>query len=346
MKRETRSDHELLRAVADRTLSDNFGVWHWGDAIALDGLLEASAVLNDPRYEDFARRLLTEWAELKVRDGITWVDFLAPAGAILDAYERSGDGVLLDAARSLGELLLAATTTSDGLPLHRPDQADRRNWAWVDTTYHEPPFLCRLGRVLEEVRYIDMGAEVMLAHARALLDPATGFYHHAYDSGERQLSGTLWGRGQGWIVLGFADTLAELPVGHPHRKPICALLEGLLDRLMEKQDATGYWHTVIDDRNTYLETSIGAFVVAAVGRANEFDRQARWDEMAATAWQALRERVSADGAVLGVTRDTFARFDNPQHYRDRPFGVNAWGQGIFLRAAAIVCSGRLSGGGR
>lgn len=343
MPRETRSAEELLRAVAERTAQDNFGGWYWGDAIAIDGLLDASHALDEPVYAHRVQRVALDWCARKTVGDLAWVDFLAPAVAILEVAQTLDQADCLTVARKLGELMLAAPRTADGVPLHRGDLPDRRNWAWIDTTYHEPAFLCRLGRVLEEPRFVDAGAEVLLAHARTLRDRATGFYHHAYDAGARRLSGTLWGRGQGWILLGLADTLRELPREHSAHPQVASLLGDLVDRLAEAQDATGFWHTVVDERNSHLETSLCGFVLAAVAQMEARWRQPAWENMARAAWAALRERVSPDGAVLGVTVEVPARFDNPQHYRDRPLGFSAWGQGAFLRAAAAVCRGDLPG---
>ena len=44
---EERTAATLLRLLAERTLRYDFTVWFWGDAIAVDGLLDAAELLDD-----------------------------------------------------------------------------------------------------------------------------------------------------------------------------------------------------------------------------------------------------------------------------------------------------------
>lgn len=46
----------LLRSLMNRTLEYDFSVWFWGDAIAIDSLLEAGELLNDQRPLDHCLR--------------------------------------------------------------------------------------------------------------------------------------------------------------------------------------------------------------------------------------------------------------------------------------------------
>ena len=45
---------DLLRKVADRLLGYRFSFWHYGDSIGFEGLLAASDLLGDTRYESWA----------------------------------------------------------------------------------------------------------------------------------------------------------------------------------------------------------------------------------------------------------------------------------------------------
>ena len=71
----------VLARVAARTRQYDFTVWFWGDAIAVDGLLDAREYVGDLEAEEHVLRFLA------ARPGTapTWVDYLTPAGALLRA---------------------------------------------------------------------------------------------------------------------------------------------------------------------------------------------------------------------------------------------------------------------
>src|SRR5690349_3076679 len=109
---------EVLRRVADRTLRYDFTVWFWGDAIALDGLLEAAELLGSSAPRDHCLRFYERWACRP----LGWVDHLTPGLALLRLFAITRDDALLDAARRLASWLLdAAPRSQDDVPLYRPD---------------------------------------------------------------------------------------------------------------------------------------------------------------------------------------------------------------------------------
>ena len=50
------SAHDVLRRVEERTREYDFTVWFWGDAIAFDGLVEASELLRDLKPREYCLR--------------------------------------------------------------------------------------------------------------------------------------------------------------------------------------------------------------------------------------------------------------------------------------------------
>ena len=81
---------ELLERVADRTLVFDFSVWQWGDAIAIDGLLDASELLGSPRYRDFVAGFYRRWATRS----LGWMDHLTPGAALLRLPDPRSSGLV------------------------------------------------------------------------------------------------------------------------------------------------------------------------------------------------------------------------------------------------------------
>src|SRR4029079_17444153 len=94
----------LLTAVADRMTDWRFHCWYWGDAIAIDGLLEADA-LGAGTYRGHVVETLQRWDEHCLPN---FDDVLAPGTAIIRLV-MDGDLPISAAERILGRL--------DGLPM-------------------------------------------------------------------------------------------------------------------------------------------------------------------------------------------------------------------------------------
>jgi unsaturated rhamnogalacturonyl hydrolase len=112
-----------------------------------------------------------------------------------------------------------------------------------------------------------------------------------------------------------------------------AILRRLIGALELAQDASGHWHTVINDSDSYLETSVSAFVVDGFCRAMArgwIDQSAR--EVVERAFQALISSVKPDGTLDGVSFETYPSL-SPSHYKAMPRGAMVpWGQGPLLSA--------------
>jgi len=309
-----------------------YRVWGFGEGIAMHGLLHAGA---EPRA--FAAELLRGWTQAGLPLSRDLAAHLAPGVPLLTWYGLSGDGRALDRAREIAEMLSATKLGRHGARLHRPDLAGWENEVWVDCMHLDGPFLVALGRVLHDAHWIDLGVELLLSHARVLQDERTGLFWHGFDDATGVPNGVLWGRGQGWALLGLVDTLRELDPAHPGKDEVHQRLAKLVSGLAATEASlVGRWHTVVDRPETYLEPSVSAFVALGVGEATRqrlMDRSAA--PLAGRAWQATLAGIDRHGELVGVSDATPVGAD-ASHYESRATGVFPWGQGPALLAATQV----------
>jgi unsaturated rhamnogalacturonyl hydrolase len=318
--------------VAERTCAYDFTVWFWGDAIAADGLLEAADLIDDDASRRHCDRYLERWST----QPLGWPDHLAPGAALLHLYERTIDARYLERARELANWLTqVAPHTPDGQPMYRPDLPPYRHTVWVDTIYHEPIFFTRLARLTGEEDWYARAVAIWRSHADVLRPNGSAILGHSYDTGARLIRGHGWGRGNGWALLGMVDCLAELPDDVPGRAEALAGTRELAQTIAELQDATGFWRTLLEDREAYLEASTAAFFGAAFAkgvRTGVLDGS--FEAAADRAWNAMLSRIDEDGSFGGVSACTYASVhpdDDIQMYKTLPTEVNVWGQGSALR---------------
>lgn len=324
----------LLERVAERTLAFDFSVWQWGDAIAIDGLLDAAELLDTPRYRDHVAGFYRRW----VKRSLGWMDHLTPGAALLRLPDPGGPDSFVGAAERLAAWLRDAPHTETGLPLYRPDLGTVRHSCWVDTIYHEPPFLLRLAAATGQDEHRAHAVSVWTSHTAALSSDEGPFLAHSFESANRLVRGYGWGRGNAWALLGMVDALELMPAELPDRTVLAAEFEALAAAVADAQQENGLWRTQLHDREAYLESSCTAMFGAAFTKARRLGLLPdRYDQAADRAWSAATPYIDDEGRFYGVSAWTHAAInhvEDPMYYRTLPTEINWWGQGAALRAAA------------
>lgn len=321
---------DLIAAMARATARYPFKRWGFGESIAMEALINAG---GEPGQ--MAAGLVREWAihhEPLADDPLAHV---APGVPLLQLVERDADerGPLLDCARELATVLSGSAIGHHGAQIHRPDLTGWEHEVWVDCMHLDGPFLSLLARLTDDDEYADLAGEILLSHARVLQDEHSGLFSHGFDDAAGRSNGVHWGRGQGWALLGLTDTATNLPDDHPAREEIGQRLTALVQGLAATEAESGTWHTVVDVHDTYLESSVAAFVALGVGRGVEAGLlPASCAALADRAWQATVECIAIDGALQGVSDATPVGPD-AAHYGARKRGWFPWGQGPALLAA-------------
>ena len=234
-----------VRAAADLLCTYPFACWHYGDSIGFEGLLAATDVLGDARYEGFVHGACKAW--IPRAQPYREIDNTAPGYALCLLHERTGDeavlaglprsGGLPDRRRTLRGVYVSferapLRTPYGGATLSPAEQAlldDPGAGAFVDCLHFDAPFLVKLGRVAGDERLVDAGADQALATI-ALLQQPDGFFAHFFLERTGQTYGHGWGRGQGWALLGLLDVIEQLPESHPHAREIRASFVRLAGR--------------------------------------------------------------------------------------------------------------------
>ncbi len=345
----------MAARAADLLLAHQWKVWFWGDSIGLEGLLDATELTGAPKYAAYVHGLLKGWiAREQYRSEF---DYTAPGVALVRMFEQTRDVTLLEAARRHAAYLLGFRRTNGGaylryenaalelLPELPPDHpgVSARNGrevenggpcVFVDCVHFDGPFFAKLYQVTREDVFLEHALENIYSQIELLYDPGERLFHHFWIERTGRPNGVLWARGNGWGFLGVALTLEALSPRAPGAAQLTSLLRDGVARLAELQDASGAWHTILTDPDSYLETSTAAFFTDIICRAMELN-VVPVDEFAPTAHAAMRyllSQVREDGALENVSYETFPS-TRPEHYRSMPRGaVVPWGQGPLLTA--------------
>lgn len=317
---------ELYGRLAERTRAWQFYNWYWGDAIAIDGLLQARRD-DDPEIRAWVVEQLTRWATSAPDN---YDDVLAPGQAIVELVGKEE----LD-RRALDRFIGAVDrlpVLDCGMPILEPHRPVYRFGACIDALYHLPVALAAYGRYAHDANRIRQAVDMAVATSDALA--CDGGWAQWYDAAQRRNNGIPWSRGVGWAVLGLLDLL-EVADGTPGSGRVREIAVAMLEVLAATQLEDGNWAGVLGDEKAAAETSTAAFFIAAAHHP-----------VIATTWQppadvleravaSLERAVDGDGVMRGVSADILPSWDI-DGYRNFDCEPSPWGQGAALRAVASL----------
>jgi unsaturated rhamnogalacturonyl hydrolase len=328
----------LVERVADHTLARDMESETWQKAVALNGLLAVGG--SDEQVKRLVDRSVAtqtsagqfSYGSLDPKSWADDIDYKSqtdPAAlgyAVLEFFDRTGTEKYLEAAQAQYDYLAGtAQRTADGGIGHHRGTVE----LWVDAVYMLSPFLARFGAVADEPAAFDDAARQAIVQTNYLRDPHTGLYRHEWREQPNVFpEDTFWSRGNGWVAAGVVDALAYLPADHDDRDELEAIFTDLCAAVRPLQDASGFWHNVLDDDQSALETS-GTLMFAYAFREG-IERglldEDEYGQPARDAMDVTKGVVKENGAV--------GRVVGPPGGPGVPFAVTSYGQGWFLLAAS------------
>lgn len=143
----------------------------------------------------------------------------------------------------------------------------------------------------------------------ALRDPSTGLWGHArgWFDDPHTVTATPWGRGHGWLIKGFVETLSYLPEDSNEARQMRSWLDEFARSLLLHQDNDGMWHQVVNRPDSYAETSATALISYYFARSirQGYLDQETFRKPAIKAYEGLlKHSVAADGTVFRTCRGT------------------------------------------
>ena len=318
--------------AAGRLTDWRFHCWYWGDAIAIDGLLEAHALGAGP-YRDHVLESLHRWHR---HCPPNFDDALAPGAAIIrlvmdgDLPAQAGERVL--------DRLHELAPAYGAVPALEPHRPLFRYGLCIDAVYHLPATYALAARWRGDGRFADKALRVAVDCLQALRCE-TGWAQW-FDPTRRRNNAIAWSRGLGWAVLGLLD-LVHLLDGRGTDQA-ADLAAQLLQRLAHTQGSDGNWAAVLDHPPADAETSTAAFYVAAALHPAAHGLVTLPAQTLERAMGACHRALADDGTYTGVTADVLPSWDI-KTYEHCPTEPSAWAQGAALRAFAALARTGLEG---
>jgi unsaturated rhamnogalacturonyl hydrolase len=182
---------------------------------------------------------------------------------------------------------------------------------WIDDMFMITAVQAQAYRATGDKKYIERAAKEMVVYLDSL-QRDNGLFYHAPDVP------FFWGRGDGWMAVGTAELLRSLPENNPDRPRIMEGYKKMMASLLKYQAADGMWRQLIDDPESWPETSsTGMFTFALItGVKNGWLEKATYGPAARKAWLALISYLDENSDIREVCQGTNKKNDR-QYYLDR-----------------------------
>lgn len=200
----------------------------------------------------------------------------------------------------------------------------RYNTVWLDDMYMGIPCLAWYGRLTGKTEYYDEALRQVRLFKEKMWVEEKGFFRHGWVEDMNPHPVFPWGRANGWAVLTMCEVLDAIPEGYTGREEVLSLLRKHIAGLSVLQDKTGFWHQLINDSDTYLETSATAIYTYCFAHAicEGWIDAAAYGPQTLLAWNAVSTQVNGKGQVENTCVGSGMGFD-PAFYACRPVHVMA-----------------------
>ena len=120
--------------------------------------------------------------------------------------------------------------------------------------------------------------------------------------------------------MNYFSVIIKVSLVSTNERGVLKIYKNHLDALVEKQDSkTGFWHQILDDPNSFEETSGTAIFTMAIARGinNGWIDAKKYNQYAIKGWDALKTKIKPDGTVETICIGTMSSED-PNYYKTRP----------------------------
>ena len=276
---------------------------HYAEVCAAYGAIKFA---RQSENKDLIKKLMDRYEPLK-KDSIAWQNHHVDGNVYgilpFEFFEVTGEPEYLNHG------LYLANSQWDSLSF---DSLTYQTRFWIDDVFMVGSLQVEAYKATEEPKYLDRAARFTAAYVDSL-QQNNGLFYHGPDAPIH------WGRGNGWMAVGMAITLTELPKDHPLYGSITDGYKRMMKSLLQYQGENGMWKQIIDMPEAWDETSCTAMFAYAisVGLNRGILLEDSYDLAVRKALDALKIRVNERGELTGVCAGT-GQSQEIQYYLDRP----------------------------
>ena len=306
--------------------------WEWPQGIGIYGFFKHYEQTKDEKYLD----VLEDWLQDRLKDGLPAknVNTVIPLLSMACLYEVRPQNQYREIMFEWSNWIMhEMPRTKEGGFQHITSDSLNTGQLWDDTLFMTVLFLARVAEIFARKDYSDEALRQFLLHTKYLSDPATGLWFHGWTfEGNHNFAKALWARGNSWITMGIPEFIEMVSLEGAAKYFLIETFKRQVDALLEYQDDSGMWHTLINDSDSYLESSATAGFVYGILKAIRLGYIGKeYLDSGLKGLKSVMANITEGGEVKQVSYGT-AMGHTLDFYKTIPIKRMAYGQAMAMLA--------------
>lgn len=311
--------------------------WEWPQGVGLFALYSYYKETGKLEIRDE----LIQWFDKRIEEGLPEknVNTMCPMLTLSYLAEETGNPKYVELCKEWATYVMEELPrTDEGGLQHVVTRNLNKGQLWDDTLYMTVLFVARMGVLLHEDKYFQESIRQFLVHLKYLSDVKTGLFFHGWTFiGRHHYAQALWARGNSWYTAGLVDYLDIAPLPSGVSEFLITSLERQVRTLASLQHESGLWHTLLDQPDSYLETSASsAFAYGILKAVRRGFLEESYRAVGLKALEGVLHKIDEDGIVHGVSYGTGLK-DNLDYYRNIKQCPMPYGQSMALLLMVEAC---------
>lgn len=332
---EDKTGEFLLRLDDGRVIdTKGWAGWEWTHGIGLYGIYQYYQQTGDEKM----RAVIDDWFTARLAEGTPTknVNTMSPFLTLAYRYEETGNAAWRPYLERWAEWVMYEMPRTDkGAMQHIVYNNENHQQMWDDTLMMSVLPLAKIGKLLDRPEFVEEATYQFLVHVQYLMDRETGLWFHGWTfDGHHNFAQARWARGNSWLTIAIPEflELVDLPENNATRRYLLQVLESQVSALAKCQDDSGLWHTLLDDPQSYLESSATAgFAYGILKAVRKRYIDASYAPVAEKAIQGVIKHINPAGELTQTSFGT-AMGSDLDFYREIALTSMPYGQ-----AMAILC---------
>ncbi len=305
--------------------------WEWTQGIGLFGLWKLFERTKEQKYLD----MLTKYYNERIETGLPSknINTCAPMLALSYIAEYTNNEIYISLCNEWAQWIMKdLPRTKEGGFQHITSDTLNDQELWDDTLVMTVLFLANFGRMIKNREYIEEAKYQFLLHAKYLIDSKTGLWFHGWTfNGNHNFTEALWGRGNCWVTIAIPELLSMGLCEEGLKRFLVEALHLQVAALKQYQDEGGMWHTLIDDPDSYVESSATCGFSYGILRAAHLGYiDASYKACAYKALESILNHITEEGIVNQVSYGTAMGRTSKQFYKNIDIKPMPYGQALAI----------------
>ena len=328
-------DSQFLDGMKTKSLANDdirrYQFWEWTQGVGLFGVWKLYRETKDERYMD----ILINYYERQLKIGLPAknVNTVTPLLAMSYVAEEKKNDTYMDICKEWAKWIYEDfPRTREGGLQHITSDSVNEGELWDDTLFMTVLFLANMGRILGEQKYIDEAEYQFLLHVKYLADKKTGLWYHGWTFEERNnFAGAFWGRGNCWITAAIPEYLEIADCDESVRRYLTEALRAQARSLEKYQAENGMWHTLIDDPDSYVESSATCgFAYGLLKGVHMGLLDGAYEAVALKPLEQILAYTDGEGILQQVSYGTPMGREDKNFYKEIPLKPMPYGQALAM----------------